>query len=81
MFPFTDTELEGPVLKSIDRVKEFILRDGGDITLVRIENAKVYVRLHGACVGCGSSNITIKNGIEQALRRDIHPDIEVIRLD
>lgn len=81
MFPFTDEELKGPVLKSIDRMKSMILRDGGDITLVKIENAKVYVRLHGACVGCGSSNITIKNGVESALRRDIHPDIEVIKLD
>jgi Fe-S cluster biogenesis protein NfuA len=38
------------------------------------------VQLQGACVGCGSSNQTVKYGIERQLRMDIHPEIEVINI-
>ncbi len=80
MFPFSDKELLKPVLSSINKVRPVLLRDGGDIEVIKIENARVFVRLQGACHGCASRHITLKNGIEATLQRDIHPDIEVIEI-
>ena len=80
MLPFSDEELLKPVEKSINKVRPMLIRDGGNITLLKIENGKVYVRLAGACKGCPSSTQTLKFGIERTLKDDIHPDIEVINL-
>lgn len=80
MFPFSDEELYEPVEKSIQKIRPMLLTDGGDITILGIRDAKVYVRLEGACQGCSSAHLTLKNGIERQLRVDIHPDIQVIEV-
>ncbi|TLD83989.1 NifU family protein [Helicobacter sp. MIT 11-5569] len=80
MFPFSDTELLKPVEASIDKVRPMLIKDGGNVTLIKIENGKVYVRLEGACKGCPSSTQTLKFGIERTLKDDIHPDIELINV-
>lgn len=80
MFPFSDEELQVPVKLCIDKVRPMLLNDGGDITILGIKNARVYVRLEGACRGCASSSVTLKNGIERQLKRDIHPDLLVIEV-
>ncbi len=78
MLPFSDEELLKPVELSIDKVRPLLIQDGGNVTLLRIENGKVFVRLEGACRGCPSSAQTLKFGIERTLKNDIHPDIELI---
>ncbi|MBX7490939.1 NifU family protein [Helicobacter turcicus] len=80
MLPFSDTELLKPVEASIDKVRPMLIKDGGNVTLIKIENGKVYVRLEGACKGCPSSAQTLKFGIEHTLKNDIHPDIEIISI-
>lgn len=80
MLPFSDDELLKPVEISIDRVRPMLIKDGGNVTLIKIENGKVYVRLEGACKGCPSSSQTLKFGIERALKEDIHPEIELIHI-
>lgn len=77
MFPFNDSELLMPVTQSINSVRPILLKDGGDIEIVEIKNACVFVRFHGACSGCQSKNITLHNAILATLQRDIHPDIKV----
>lgn len=81
MLPFSDEELLKPVLLSIDKVRPILLQDGGNIDLVKIENGKVFVRLQGACSGCSHRHVTLKNGVESALHRDIHPLLEVIEVN
>ncbi|PAF45104.1 NifU family protein [Helicobacter sp. 11S02596-1] len=80
MFPFSDEELKKPVEKSIQKIRPTLTLDGGDITLLGIKNAKVYVRLEGACRSCSASANTLKFGVEKQLKTDIHPDIEVINI-
>ena len=80
MLPFSDTDLLKPVEISINKVRPMLIKDGGNVTLLKIENGKVYVRLEGACKSCPSSTQTLKLGIERTLKDDIHPDIEVINL-
>lgn len=80
MIPFTDEELQPAVAGVIEKVRPSIQLDGGDITLVGIENGKVFVQLQGACVGCGSSGTTIKFGVERQMQTLIHPDIVVVNV-
>lgn len=78
--PFSDEELVPVVDKALDKIRPSIALDGGFVELLGIKNAIVYVRLGGACEGCASSDLTLKNGIEHTLKRDIHPDIEVVNV-
>lgn len=81
MLPFSDEELINPVESVLNQLRPSFMLDGGNITLVEIKDGKVFLRLEGACKGCPSSNITLKNGIERQLRMDIHPDLEVISVN
>ena len=56
MFPFTDEDLQEPVNNIIEKkISPMLARDGGAIELLDIKNAKVYIQLKGACVGCSAS--------------------------
>ena len=43
-------------------------RDGGDIKFVSFENGVVKVELRGSCVGCPSSMMTLKQGVQNLLK-------------
>ncbi len=56
----------------LDQIRPAIQSDGGDVELVGVSEAgEVRVRLHGACVGCPSSSMTLKMGIETNLKQHI----------
>ena len=60
-------------IKSVlEELRPAILQDGGDIHFVRFENGTVFVRLHGACVSCPISFITLKMGLETQLKEKVH---------
>jgi Fe-S cluster biogenesis protein NfuA len=80
MIPFTDEELIGPVEAVIDKVRPSLALDGGGIKFITVKNAKVYVQLQDACVGCSSSGNTLKYGVERQLRLDIHPELVVVNV-
>ncbi len=66
----------------IDQVRPGLQADGGDVELVSVEDdGKVKVRLTGACAGCPMSTMTIKHGIEQALKEHIPEVSEVVEVD
>ncbi len=62
------------VAKVIERIRPAVQQDGGDIELVGVENGLVKLRLVGACAGCPSSMMTLKAGIERAIRAEV-PEI------
>ena len=66
------------VEKGLDKIRAMLEADGGGVELVDVdEDAKVAkVRLKGACACCPGAQMTLKMGIEQALREEI-PDITV----
>jgi len=80
MIPFTDEELINPVKAAIDKIRPSLALDGGDIDFITVKNAKVYVQLKGACVGCASSGNTLKYGVERQLKMDIHPELTIINV-
>jgi len=51
-----------------------LVGDGGDVELVDVQDGIVTVRLQGACAGCPMSQMTLKNGIEKILKKEI-PEI------
>ena len=73
----TDTTLTEPVQEVLDKLRPFLLRDGGDCELVDIEDGIVKLRLLGACGTCPSSTITLKAGIERALLEEVPGVVEV----
>ncbi|MBL0725391.1 MAG: NifU family protein [Alphaproteobacteria bacterium] len=61
-------QLEKEVLSAINqRVRPAIQSHGGDVKFFGIENNVVKVKLMGACIGCSSSIVTLKDGIERML--------------
>ncbi|MFD1737761.1 NifU family protein [Bacillus salitolerans] len=70
-------EMREQVAEVLDKLRPFLLRDGGDVELVDIEDGIVKLRLLGACGSCPSSTITLKAGIERALLEEVPGVIEV----
>ncbi|TVQ31981.1 MAG: NifU family protein [Phycisphaeraceae bacterium] len=66
------------VSRILDLIRPAVQSDGGDIELVEVTGAGVVrIRLHGACVGCPSSTMTLRMGIEQNLKHNI-PEVTAV---
>jgi Fe-S cluster biogenesis protein NfuA len=65
------------VQQVIDKIRPALQADGGDVELVGIEDGIVKVRLQGACAGCPMSQMTLKNGIERLLKKEI-PEVKAV---
>jgi Fe-S cluster biogenesis protein NfuA len=78
----TKEEIFSKVSSSIEIIRPYLQNDGGDISLVEItDDLTVRVKLHGACGSCPYSLMTLKNGVEQAIRRDVPEIKEVVAVD
>ncbi len=55
----------------LETIRPQLMQDGGNVELVDIEDGIVKVRLVGACGSCSSSTMTLKMGIERALKKAI----------
>ncbi len=62
------------VEKVVNRIRPAVQMDGGDIELVDVADGIVKLRLVGSCAGCPSSMMTLKQGIERAIRAEV-PEI------
>ena len=70
------TSLNDRVTKVIDLIRPAVQSDGGDIEFVNVtDEGIVQIRMHGACVGCPSSDMTLRIGIERTLKQRI-PEID-----
>lgn len=71
--------MKNEVLKSLEKVRPILQRDGGDVELVEVtEDGIVKVRMQGACGGCPGALMTIKMIIEQTLVKDVPGVKEVV---
>ena len=72
------SQLEQRVQEALRDLRPFLEADGGDITLEEITpEGLVRVRLHGACRGCAMSPMTMKAGVEEAIKR-VAPSIKAV---
>ena len=78
MTTMTSDELRMNVEKALEEIRPFLQSDGGDITLISIDNENsVKVRLEGACVGCTVNQMTLKSGVEMTIKK-YAPQIEEV---
>lgn len=74
----TTEELITEVQKALEEIRPFLNSDGGDITLVSIEEGKhVKVRLEGACTSCSVNQMTLRAGVETTIKK-FAPQIETV---
>ena len=62
----------------IDKVRPYLQNDGGDVEFIRYENGVAYVKLIGACSKCPMAQMTLQDGIENALISEVPEVIKVI---
>lgn len=71
-------ELETKVRNVIEQIRPYLQADGGDITFVELTGDNVVnVELHGACGSCPFSRMTLKNGVEDAMKKAI-PEVKSV---
>ena len=72
-------ELKINIEKALDEIRPFLQSDGGDISLLSIEddNKLVRVQLQGACVSCSVNQMTLKSGVEMTIKK-YAPQIEQV---
>lgn len=72
-------DFEKRINESIDMVRPYLVADGGNIEFVELtEDMVVKVQLLGACGSCPHSLQTLKNGVEQAVRKQVPEVKEVV---
>ncbi len=73
--------MEEKVKEAIEKIRPYLQADGGDIELVEVtSDGQVKVRLTGACHGCPFAQITLKQGVENALKKMVPEVKEVVAL-
>ena len=71
-----DEQLRTKIEAALDEIRPFLQSDGGDISLLSIEDGNtVKVQLQGACVGCSVNQMTLKSGVEMTIKKHA-PQIE-----
>ena len=65
--------------KGLDEIRPFLQRDGGDVSFIKVtSNSEVIVKLEGACESCDVNQMTLKNGIEQSVKK-YAPEIKIVK--
>ena len=81
MMPFSDEDLQNNVKNIIEKkISPMLAKDGGAIKLLDIKDARVFVQLQGACVGCSASGSTLKYVVEKELKSAIHPELKIVNV-
>lgn len=65
------SDLKQAIEKALEKIRPLLQRDGGDIELVAVTDGVVKVRLTGACKGCPMSQMTLKQGVEKMLLKEV----------
>ena len=71
--------MKAKVQRAIDRIRPNLQADGGDVQLLEVtDDGMVKVKLLGACHGCPMAQMTLKNGIERYLKKEVPEVREVV---
>ncbi len=62
---------------TLDKIRHFLQKDGGDVEFVKLDKKVVYVNMKGACEGCSYAYADIKELIEVILQEEVDPKLEV----
>ena len=71
--------MEEKVKEKLETLRVGLQADGGDLEFVKMEGKTVFLKLVGHCGSCPYALLTLKEGIESALKREIDPELTVER--
>ena len=66
-----DEETINKIKAVIEKIRPFIINDGGNLEFVKYEDGTVYVKLLGACADCAMADVTLKDGIEEIIVNEV----------
>lgn len=69
--------MKDKVIKALSEIRPLLKADGGDVELIDVKDGVVKVRLQGACGACPMASLTLKNGIEKILKKQV-PDVKEV---
>jgi Fe-S cluster biogenesis protein NfuA len=70
--------MKAKVEAAINKIRPMLQADGGNVELVDVSpDGVVQVRLKGACSGCPMSQMTLKNGIERIIKKEV-PEVKTV---
>lgn len=72
-------DTEKLIIQTLDKVRFFLQKDGGDVQFVSFKDGIVYVRMHGACRDCMYANADIEQLVEVILQEEV-PGVVAVRL-
>lgn len=71
-------ETKTKIIALLDKMRPFLVSDGGNLEFVKYEDNIVYIKLLGACKNCSMIDITLKDGIEEMIITEI-PEVKEVR--
>ena len=71
---------EDKIKEIINKLRPYLIGDGGNVEFIKYENNIVYIKMLGACAGCALIDYTLKDGIEQAIKKEVPEVKEVINI-
>ena len=74
-------ELISNIEKALTEIRPFLEADGGNISLVSVDDNIVKVQLEGACISCSVNQMTLKNGVEATIKKFAPQILEVISVE
>ena len=74
-------ETETKIIEVIDKIRPFLISDGGNIEYLKFEDGIVYIKLLGACSHCSMIDVTLKEGIESMLINEVPEVLGVVKVD
>lgn len=66
------------IIDIIDRLRPFLINDGGNLEFVKYEDNIVYIKMLGACANCQMLDLTLKDGIEAMIKEEV-PEVKEVR--
>ena len=70
-------ETEKQIIETLDKIRHFLQKDGGDCEFVSFTDGIVYVKMKGACEGCSFAYDDIKQLVEVILMEEVPGVLEV----
>lgn len=74
----TDNDIIDKINILIDKLRPFLINDGGNLEFVKFDDGILYIRLLGACKDCALIDVTLKEGIEEIIVSEI-PEVKEVR--
>ena len=73
--------IKNNIENALEEIRPFLKNDGGDISLVAIEDETVKVKFEGACSTCPVNQMTLKSGVEMIIKKHVPHIKSVISVD